>query len=142
MTHIVDLLCQNPRVYAKLEQELKDKFPDGIGPQTVSPFSEVQALPYLNAVIAEVFRYRPTVALGLPRVVPEGGATVAGRFYKEGTVLSCPTYSIHHNAEVFTDPDTFYPERWLDTRESELEKYLIPFSTGPRACIGRNVSEL
>jgi benzoate 4-monooxygenase len=65
-----------------------------------------------------------------------------------GTQVSVPVYSLHHNAAIFPDPHAFIPERWLPhdnmTRAEKeqldkLKNFCIPFSTGPRACIGRNI---
>lgn len=47
--------------------------------------------------------------------------------------------SLRPNSEHLTqDPDTFDPDRWLTPNTSELLEHFIPFSVGPRACIGRN----
>jgi benzoate 4-monooxygenase len=135
-----------------LVQELDSKLPSLDSPDEIAKFDEVKDFPYLNAVISEVLRYRPTSALGLPRLVPQGGATVCGEFFKEGTVLSVPSciflfYSIdidtiHHNNDAFPEADKFLPERWLNGKRSTSEKYFIPFSYGPRACVGRNVATM
>lgn len=55
-----------------------------------------------------------------------------------------PTYTFHHNPTLFPDPWTYRPERWLeDTPEAaNLRKYVMPFSQGPRACLGRNLAYL
>lgn len=47
-------------------------------------FKETQGMPYLQAVIKEALRIHPATALPLERVVPEGGATISGRFFPEG----------------------------------------------------------
>src|SRR5277367_4136594 len=77
--------------YEKLCEELDEKLPSLDSPDEIAKFDEVKDFPYLNAVISEVLRYRPTSALGLPRLVPKGGATICGEFFKEGTVLSVPS---------------------------------------------------
>ena len=104
LTHILDCLCRNPDVYdlhfkgvklmsryEKLCEELDEKLPSLDSPDEIAKFDEVKDFPYLNAVISEVLRYRPTSALGLPRLVPQGGATICGEFFTEGTVLSVPS---------------------------------------------------
>lgn len=45
---------------------------------------------------------------------------------------------IHLNASVFPAPETFDPSRWLDN--ASLDKYLVCFSRGPRACVGLNLA--
>ena len=50
----------------------------------------------------------------------------------------------HYNPKYYEDPHSFIPERW---ENGELEKKIHPmallnFSSGPRACIGRQLAEL
>ena len=47
-------------------------------------------------------------AIGLPREVPPGGLTVAGRYYKQGSILSVPSFTIHRDPDVWgPDADTY-----------------------------------
>lgn len=85
-------------------------------------------------------RIHSTSSLGLPRVVVGEGITLHGHFFPPGTVLSVPAYTIHHSKEVWgTDADVFRPERWEVLTEREKNAF-IPFSYGPRACVGRNLA--
>ena len=43
---------------------------------------------------------------------------------------------LHKNPEIFPNPTVFDPSRWLQENCSELEKYLVSFSKGPRSCLG------
>lgn len=83
--------------------------------------------------------------MGLPRVVPPGpGVTIAKHHFPAGTVLSVPAYTIHHSKEIWgEDADEYNPDRWEEARITERQKNaFIPFSYGPRACVGRNVAEM
>lgn len=73
------LLCTNKEALNRLSQEIRSTF------RTDSEITSAQCvpLPYLNAVIEETLRIYPPVATHLPRVVPKGGATVAGEFLPE-----------------------------------------------------------
>lgn len=46
-------------------------------------FSSVSTLPYLLACLDEALRMYPPVPVGLPRVVPKGGANIAGNYVPE-----------------------------------------------------------
>lgn len=88
-------------------------------------------------------RIHSTSSLGLPRVVPAGaGITIRGHLFPQGTVLSVPAYTIHHSTDIWgPDADEFRPERWEKVTERQKAAF-IPFSHGPRACVGRNVAEM
>ncbi|KAK5267909.1 cytochrome P450 1 subfamily A member 2, partial [Exophiala xenobiotica] len=43
---------------------------------------------------------------------------------------------------IWGDPSVFRPERWLDEAGKELQQFFLVFTTGPRGCIGRNVTYL
>jgi cytochrome P450 len=64
---------------AKLRSEIQDS---GIGSNPT--FKETQAMPYLQAVLKEALRIHPGTGYPLFRVVPKGGAFLAGQFFPEG----------------------------------------------------------
>ncbi|KAL1622616.1 hypothetical protein SLS56_008663 [Neofusicoccum ribis] len=130
---------RNPQVIKKLQKELDQAIPNI---DTVPEFSMVKDLPYLDAVIKETMRIHSTSSLGLPRMVVGAGVTVADHYFPAGTVLSVPSYSIHHSTAIWgADADAFRPERWENVTEKQKAAF-IPFSYGPRACVGRNVAEM
>lgn len=52
------------------------------------------------------------------------------------TIVSIAAPFLHDNPDIFTNPEQFDPDRWLQPDSRELETYLVPFSKGPRSCIG------
>lgn len=130
----------HPSVVQKLQQELDSAITD---PDQVPTYAQVKDLPYLDAVIKETMRIHSTSSLGLPRVVPPGpGVEISSTRFPQGTVLSVPAYTIHHSPAIWgPDADVFRPERWADVTDAQKAAF-IPFSYGPRACVGRNVAEM
>lgn len=135
-------LAHNPQVQAKLHRELDEAL--GAEDDPVATYDQVKRLEYLEAVINEALRIHSTSGIGLPRLVPEGGLTVCGRSFPEGTVLSVPTYTIHRDPSVWgEDVEAFRPERWFEEDKKEaIQKTFNPFSYGPRSCVGRNLASL
>jgi benzoate 4-monooxygenase len=79
-----------------------------------------------------------------PYPVTPDGITLHGHTFPAGTTLSIPAYTIHHSKSIWgPDADEFNPDRWTEGTITERQRAaFIPFSYGPRACVGRNVAEM
>ncbi|KAF8155951.1 cytochrome P450 monooxygenase [Crassisporium funariophilum] len=136
---ILYYLARNRHAQQKLHKELDEQL--GTEDETVATGQQVKRLPYLDACINEGLRLHSTSALGLPRVAPQGGLTVVGEYFPEGTVLSVPSYSIHRDTAIWgNDVEDYRPERWFERDAADIQKTFNPFSVGPRACVGRNLA--
>ncbi|KAK5446757.1 hypothetical protein LTS15_009690 [Exophiala xenobiotica] len=136
LTYVVWLLIKHPRVEQKLRQELCTV------PKNYSS-SDLAVLPYLDAVIKETLRVYPPAPSPMPRVVPSQGFSMDGVVYPPKTVISAQPYTLHRWTEVFDQPDTFNPDRWLGvpaTTKEEMHRAFVPFSAGQRGCIGRGLA--
>jgi cytochrome P450 family 110 len=119
-------LYTHPEAEAKLTAEL-----DALGPNP-DP-TAISKLPYLNAVCSETLRLRsagPTVA---PRISKEP-VTIAGYKFPENTIFLPCNYLTHHRAEIYPEPYSFKPERFVDRQYAPNEYF--PFGGGNRRCIG------
>ncbi|KAI0902064.1 cytochrome P450 [Annulohypoxylon nitens] len=132
------LLTTNPDKLAKLTQEVRSSFKS----EEEITLTSVNSLSYMLACLNEAFRMYPPVASDLPRVVPKGGATIAGRFVAEGNVVSVWQWAINRSTELWTDPEKYVPERWMGDPKYQNDAFdaMQPFSFGPRNCIGRNLA--
>lgn len=132
---------KTPGVIDRLRRELDDAVPNG----GIPACDQVKDLPFLQNCIAEALRIHSTSSIGLPRLVPPGPpTTVAGKAFPPGTVLSVPAYTIHHDTAIWgADALEYRPDRWLEDNITERQKNaFIPFSYGPRACVGREFRPL
>ncbi|RMY35944.1 hypothetical protein D0866_04275 [Hortaea werneckii] len=129
----------HPNVVKKLQAELDQALPTDAVPM----YEQVKDLKYLDMVIQETLRIHSTSSQGLPRVVPPGpGVDLAGHHFPQGVVLSVPAYTMHHSKEIWgPDANEYRPERWEKLTDTQKQAF-IPFSYGPRACVGRNVAEM
>ncbi|KAF9649772.1 cytochrome P450 monooxygenase pc-bph [Thelephora ganbajun] len=134
-------LALNPKAQSKLQEELDEAL--GHEDDPIASSEIVKRLPYLEASINEALRLHSPSAIGLPRIVPEGGLHVSGKFFPEGTVLSVPSYTIHRDPETWgNDVEAYRPERWFEQDQVGIQKTFNPFSYGPRACVGKNLANL
>ncbi|KAL4876038.1 cytochrome P450 [Aspergillus karnatakaensis] len=153
-------------LHAALPQDLKAS--SNNAELKIPPTSVLKEVPYLKAVLEENWRCRPPVARGLPRRTTGEGAIIAGVYIPPDVTVSASIYAVHRDESLFRRAGEFIPERWLPcspctssasdggsekggdgdgvdftSTESELQNlknYCIPFSLGPRACIGRNLA--
>lgn len=135
-------VARTPGCLAKLQAELDAAIPASTA---VPTYDMVRDLPYLQNVLNETLRHHSTSGIGLPRQIPldaSSGVTLQGHYFPPGTVLSVPSYTMHHSTAIWgADAEEFRPERW-DSVTARQKNAFIPFSTGPRACVGRNVAEM
>ncbi|PCD21244.1 hypothetical protein FGRA07_11740 [Fusarium graminearum] len=136
LTGVTYLLLTHPDALARLQTEIRESFScsqDITGKSTAG-------LIYLNAVIEEGLRLFPPAPFGLPRVCP--GTTINGLFVPKGTVVSVDTYTVSHDARNFPDPNSFIPDRWIDSEQKVNKDASRPFSLGPRGCLGKDLAYL
>jgi len=126
-------LLSNPDTLRLACQEVRSSFRE-LNEMTIE---STENLVYLKACMTESFRLFLPAAAGFPRQVPEGGATVCGRYVAGNTVVSVFQWAMYHSERNFLHPDHFKPERWLGEPSKFESKALHPFSFGPRACIAQ-----
>ncbi len=128
MCWFFERLFQHPEVHHRLLQELTDVLGDR--PVTGADLSN---LPYLTATIHEVLRTRPVLSIVLRQTASP--VTIGGIDLPEGIRVGVSIPVVHHRADVYSDPQRFDPERFLDKRPNPYA--LLPFGGGVRRCVGR-----
>ncbi|CAJ2507243.1 Uu.00g084290.m01.CDS01 [Anthostomella pinea] len=132
-------LTTHPSSLSALQHEIRNSF-SSMDPKVMSG-GALAGCRWLNAVLEETMRCFPPIAFGLPRVSP--GEVVDGRFVADGSVVSAPHWAVLHRGDSWEAPFAFRPERWLGGGEGEGvgggtdgQPRGLPFSSGPRACLG------
>jgi cytochrome P450 len=120
----------NPNTLEKLRAELD---PLGLNPDS----EEIHKLPYLNAVCNETLRLHtllPEVARELVSPINLFGYTIQpGNF----VLVSC--MAIHHNPDLYPEPNRYQPERFINRSYTPFE--FLPFGGGHRRCLGSHLSD-
>ena len=66
-----------------------------------------------------------------------GPDVVGGKAIKAGTTVIISPWILHRHELLWEDPAEFRPERFLPENRKSVDRYAyIPFSAGPRVCIG------
>ena len=141
-------LVRHPEVLRKLQDEVRAAFDSVNEIKTSAKLSNLQ---YLRACIDEGLRMSPPVPGLLHRRVLAGGMDIDGRHVPAGTIVGSAAYCVHHSESHFPKSFEYIPERWIpgsqglgfDVTETTVEAQklaFIPFSTGPRSCVGKNMA--
>jgi cytochrome P450 len=127
LTWTLFLLAQHPKVSRELMDEL-----DGVLHGAPPRNDQLPQLPLLDRVTKESMRILPPV----PYTIRSATAPVEMGGYQvpKGSRVICSHFLTHHLADLYPDPEKFLPDRWLTIDPSQYE--YMPFSAGPRACIG------
>ena len=130
------LLDRHPEEQDRLRDELRAV--TGGRPPTVEQLPRLQRM---KAVIQETLRLYPPLWMFDRRALgPDdlGGTKVA----KGDLVIFCP-YSSHRLPDLWPDPEAFRPERFEADRAEQKNKFAyLPFSVGPRTCIGNHLATI
>ncbi|KAI1506236.1 cytochrome P450 [Biscogniauxia marginata] len=147
-------LLTQPKTLSKLIKELRDVVDN---PQRLPPWTTLEKLPYLDAVIHEGLRLSYGVSARTSRVPTEESLIYRGTWMPrssnkpiavehvipQGFAIGMSAVITHHDESIFPDSHSFMPERWLDEngeRSKDLERALLTFSKGSRACLGMNLA--
>jgi cytochrome P450 len=93
---------------------------------------------YVDAVVKEVLRLRPVIALVLRRLCEP--LEVAGRELPAGATLAPCMLLVHRRPDVYPEPEAFRPERFLGTAPGTYT--WIPFGGGVRRCLGAAFAQI
>jgi cytochrome P450 len=125
------LLARDPAAYARAVAEARGLPGPSIG------VADLPALGYCLRVFKEAMRLYPPIYFF-------GRQTIAdvriGKYdLLKGTVVLISSYALHHRPELYPDPERFDPSRFEHAAEEARHRQAyIPFSAGPRTCIGNH----
>ncbi|KAI0277341.1 putative cytochrome P450 [Russula aff. rugulosa BPL654] len=130
-------LLRSPEAKQRLVDEVRTAWPVL---DQAPHYEDLEKLPFLTAVIKETLRMAISTPAGLPRVVPPSGAVISGVHVPGGAIVSQSAFYVLFSEEIFAQPHDFLPDRWLQPESKALEGWLVPFSKGPRRCLGINLA--
>lgn len=141
LTYIFASILQNPQILARLREEIDTVMPTN---DEDLPSSRIlEELPYFKAVIQEGLRMAAPVTNRPILIAPAEDLKYGEDFIiPRGTPVSMTLQDVLYDPKVFPEPDVFRPERWIEAaeRRERLDRFLVTFSKGTRACVGMNLS--
>lgn len=126
------LLAQHSAVEQKLHDEL-DSVLHGNSPT----LADLKNLPYSEQVLQEAMRLYPPVWNMSRQALTD--VEIGGYIIPKGSEVNLNTYAMHHDPRWWQEPERYIPERFNPDRQTSVPKMAyLPFSTGPRVCIGNS----
>jgi cytochrome P450 len=122
------LISQHPEVEQRLSNELN-------APIAFSEIGDLPMFPYTRQIIDESMRLYPAVWLLTKRALRDD--QLGEYFVPAGTEIYVPPYFIQRHPDFWEEPDRFHPDRFRSDHSRQRHRLAtIPFSAGPRNCIG------
>jgi cytochrome P450 len=124
----MDLLTQNPQIYARAEAEVLSL---GHAPTE----ADLPRLGYLLRAFKEALRLYPPVYIFSRQATRD--SEIDGVAIPKNTAVTISPYALHRRPDLWPDPEVFDPERFLPEAEKQRHRLaFMPFGAGPRVCIG------
>ena len=136
LSWVLYLIANIPEWQQKLRDEVNEVFGDG----PITP-EGVERLKLHERIINEAMRlFPPATAIGrMATEETEVGGVEVGT--KDRLVLAL--YALHRNETLWDNPDEFDPDRFLPENHKDRHRFsFLPFSAGPRICIGMKFAML
>ncbi|KAJ8736221.1 hypothetical protein PYW08_006877 [Mythimna loreyi] len=127
------LLAHHKDVQEKIFEEITEIFGDSKRSVTIEDLPKMK---YLERCIKESLRLYPPVHF-ISRNLKED-TTLSNYEIPAGTFCHIYIYDLHRRPDLYKNPDKFDPDRFLPENSVGRHPYAyIPFSAGPRNCIGQ-----
>ena len=122
------LISQHPEVEQRLSNELDNL-------TTLSEFDDLPRFLYTRQIIDEAMRLYPPGWLTTWKALRDDW--LGEYFVPAGTEIYVPPYFIQRHPKIWEEPDRFNPDRFRpDNPINRHRLATIPFSAGPRNCVG------
>jgi cytochrome P450 len=122
-------LAHHPAIEEQLHSEV-----DNVLAGRPASHADIPRLHLTGRILTETLRITPPSWL-LSRITTSD-TELGGYSVPAGTNVMYSPYLIHHQDNLYSDPERFDPDRWLPGRDALPPGALIPFGSGPRKCIG------
>ncbi|XP_077152230.1 ultra-long-chain fatty acid omega-hydroxylase-like isoform X2 [Ranitomeya variabilis] len=128
-------LASHPEYQEKCREEIRELLK---GSTTHLEWDDLSQLPFTTMCIKESLRLHPPVTV-VSRRCTEDITMPDGKVIPKGNISLLSIYGTHHNPAVWPNPEVYDPYRFDPSSTQERSSHaFVPFSAGPRNCIGQN----
>lgn len=136
----LSLMGIHQNIQDKVVEELDQIFGDSDRPAT---FQDTLEMKYLERCLMETLRMYPPVPIIAREIKEDITLPSCGKMVPAGATVIIATFKLHRRADVYPNPDVFNPDNFLPEKSANRHYYsFVPFSAGPRSCVGRKYAML
>lgn len=127
-------LMQHPEILAHLQQEFTPNLTNKL-----LTLDDINKLSYTEMFISEVLRLYPPIWITERKALNDD--EIGGYLIPANSAVIISQYTIHRHPKYWHNPEAFNPERFTAENSKNRHKCAyIPFGTGPRMCIGKQLA--
>ncbi|XP_063794994.1 cytochrome P450 4B1-like isoform X1 [Pseudophryne corroboree] len=124
--------------YPEHQEKCREEIREVLGERNTVEWEDLGKMPYTTLCIKESMRLYPPVP-GVARELSQPITFCDGRTLPKGTTIFLSIYTINRHPSMWEEPEVFNPLRFSAEEASNRNAYsFLPFSAGPRNCIGQN----
>ncbi|KAI6098628.1 cytochrome P450 [Pisolithus croceorrhizus] len=125
-------------LYPEVQKRAQAEIDTVVGSDRLPTFADRGSLPYIGALVKEVFRWHAVAAVVMPHRVTDDDIH-NGYYIPKGTVVISNVWGMLHDPSTYSDPIEFNPDRFLpgEGKLPPTDPYNMCFGFGRRICPGQ-----
>ncbi|XP_071482210.1 cytochrome P450 2J4-like [Diadema antillarum] len=129
--------------YPEIQEKILSEINDVVGNSRTPEYEDRTSMPYTEATLMEVLRFRPIAPSGVPHRCTVD-MKVRDYDIPKDTNIGINVLYIHHDPKIWGDPEVFRPERFLseDGKEVVKNEAYLPFGVARRVCLGEQLAKM
>ena len=145
MIYTLYLFGKYPKIQERVQQEIDELFDQIDNEDKKDPhltMNQLREMKFLEACIKESLRLYPSVPIIARKASDD--IDINGKVIPKDCTIIIFIYGIQRDPEFFSKPEKFIPDRFMENSEYYVRNpyAYVPFSAGPRNCIGQKFAFL
>jgi len=126
-------------LYPEVQKRAQAELDSVISRDRLPTYDDKSRLPYIEAMSKELLRWQMVTPMGVPHS-PSDDDVYKGYFIPKGSIVFANAWAVLHDPELYTDPEVFKPDRFLneDGTFRDDPTISLAFGAGRRICPGRH----